>query len=200
MQLSQATLVGCWAHVRRKFDEAVPQTASDKSLAKKGLNYCNRMFYLEQTWEALNKQERCRLRQEKLKPWMKEFFNWCRQIKATVLPGSKLGKAISYSLKHQETFENVLLDGHLELSNNKAERAVKSLVMGRRNWLFSQSFAGAKASGIILSLIETAKRNGLDPEKYLKYLLEKLPNEKDLESNTLEAYLPWQKEVKIFCK
>ena len=115
------------------------------------------MFYLEQTWEALNKQERCRLRQEKLKPLMKEFFNWCRQNKATVLPGSKLGKAISYSLKHQETFENVLLDGHLELSNNKAERAVKSLVMGRRNWLFSQSFAGAKASGIILSLIETAK-------------------------------------------
>lgn len=85
-----------------------------------------------------------------------------------------------------------MLDGHLELSNNKAERAVKSLVMGRRNWLFSQSFAGAKASGIILSLIETAKRNGLD--------LEKLPNEKDLESNTLEAYLPWQKEVKILCK
>lgn len=165
MQLPQATLVGCWAHVRRKFDEAVPQTASDKSLAKKGLNYCNRMFYLEQTWEALNKQERCRLRQEKL--------------------------------KHQETFENVLLDGHLELSNNKAERAVKSLIMGRRNWLFSQSFAGVKASGIILSLIETAKRNGLDPEKYL---LEKLPNEKDLESNTLEAYLPWQKEVKILCK
>lgn len=200
MQLSQATLVGCWAHVRRKFDEAVPQTASDKSLAKKGLNYFNRMFYLEQTWEALNKQERCRLRQEKLKPLMKEFFNWCRQNKATVLPGSKLGKAISYSLKHQETFENVLLDGHLELSNNKAERAVKSLVMGRGHWLFSQSFAGAKASGIILSLIETAKRNGLDPEKYLKYLLEKLPNEKDLESNTLEAYLPWQKEVKILCK
>lgn len=89
---------------------------------------------------------------------------------------------------------------NLELSNNKAERAVKSLVMGRGNWLFSQSFAGAKASGIILSLIETAKINGLDPEKYLKYLLEKLPNEKDLESNTLEAYLPWQKEAKILCK
>ncbi|WP_283593848.1 transposase domain-containing protein [Lactobacillus gallinarum] len=72
--------------------------------------------------------------------------------------------------------------------------------MGRKNWLFSQSFAGAQTSDIILSLIETAKRNGLDPEKYLKYLLEKLPNEKDLESNTLEAYLPWQKEVKILCK
>lgn len=198
--MPQATLVGCWAHVRRKFDEAVPQTASDKSLAKKGLNYCNRMFYLEQTWEALNKQERCQLRQEKLKPLMQEFFNWCRQNEAAVLPGSKLGRAISYSFKHQEIFENVLLDGHLKLSNNKAERAVKSLVMGRKNWLFSQSFEGAKASGVILSLIETAKRNGPDPEKYLKYLLEKLPNENVLNSSTLEAYLPWQKEAQILCK
>ena len=61
-----------------------------------------------------------------------------------------------------------------------AERAVKSLVMGRKNWLFSQRFAGAQTSGIILSLIETAKRHGLDPEKYLNYLLQKLPNEESL--------------------
>lgn len=72
--------------------------------------------------------------------------------------------------------------------------------MGRKNWLFSQSFKGAEANGVILSLIETAKRNGLDPEKYLKYLLEKLPNENVLNSNTLEAYLPWQKEAQILCK
>lgn len=84
-----------------------------------------------------------------------------------------MGRAINYTLKHQDTFEHVLLDGNLELSKNKAERAVKSLVMGRKNWLFSQSFKGATANGIILSLIETAKRNGLDPEKYLNYLLRK---------------------------
>ena len=104
---------------------------------------------------------------------------------ASVLPGSKLGRAINYALKHQETFEHVLLDGRLELSNNKAERAIKSLVMGRKNWLFSQSFAGAQTSGIILSLIETAKRHGLDPEKYLNYLLQKLPNEGSLNSEAL---------------
>ena len=67
--------------------------------------------------------------------------------------------------------------------------------MGRKNWLFSQSFTGAKASGIILSLIETAKANGLDPEKYLKYLLQKLPNEESLNSDKLEAYLPWQEKI-----
>ena len=73
-----------------------------------------------------------------------------------------------------------LLDGRLVLSNNLAERAIKTLVIGRKNWLFSQSFNGAKSSAIILSLIETAKRNDLDPEKYLKYLLYKLPNESTL--------------------
>lgn len=116
------------------------------------------------------------------------------------MSGSKLGKTISYALKHQEKFEHVLLDGNLELSNNKAERAVKSLVMGRKNWLFSQSFGGAQASGIILNLIETAKRNGLDPEKYLNYLLQKLPNEEILNSESLEAYLPWQEKVQLICK
>ncbi len=198
-QLPQATLVGCWAHVRRKFDEAVPQTASDKSLAKKDLTIAIGCLFRTDLG-GFKQTGALPVKTGKAQAFDERVLQLVQANKATVLPGSKLGKAISYSLKHQETFENVLLDGHLELSNNKAERAVKSLVMGRRNWLFSQSFAGAKASGIILSLIETAKRNGLDPEKYLKYLLEKLPNEKDLESNTLEAYLPWQKEVKILCK
>ena len=199
-QLPEATLVGCWAHVRRKFHEAMPQNASGKCIARQGLNYCNRMFCLEKAWESLDCQTRYQARQEELRPLMQEFFEWCRKNKATVLPGSKLGKAINYALKHQETFEHVLLNGRLELSNNKAERAVKSLVIGRKNWLFSQSFAGATASGIILSLIETAKRNDLDPEKYLNYLLQKLPNEEILDSDALEAYLPWQAKIQKMCK
>ena len=158
-QLVQATLVGCWAHVRRKFFEAVPPEASNKSISN---------------------QERLQLRQKKLAPLMEEFFDWCRKHKAMTLPNSKLGKAFAYSLNHETTFKHVLLDGRLVLSNNLAERAIKTLVIGRKNWLFSQSFNGAKSSAIILSLIETAKRNDLDPEKYLKYLLYKLPNESTL--------------------
>ena len=191
-RLPEATLVGCWAHVRRKFFEAVPQNASDKSIAKQGWKYCTQMFRLEKEWEHLSSEERYQTRQEQLKPLMEDFFDWCRRL--------KLGRAINYALKHQETFEHVLLDGRLELSNNKAERAVKSLVMGRKNWLFSQSFAGTQTSDIILSLIETAKRHGLDPEKYLNCLLQKLPNEESLNSEALEAYLPWQKEIQKMCK
>ena len=94
-----------------------------------------------------------------------------------------------------------LLDGRLVLSNNLAERAIKTLVIGRKNWLFSQSFNGAKSSAIILSLIETAKRNDLDPEKHLKYLLYKLPNESTLtDKEALSAYLPWTKQVQASCR
>ena len=97
-------------------------------------------------WENLSKKERCQIRQEKLKPLMQEFFNWCEKNKTTVLIGSKLRKAINYTLKHQDTFAHVLLDGNLELSNNKTERAVKYLVMDRNNWLFLQSSEGATSA------------------------------------------------------
>ena len=78
-----------------------------------------------------------------------------------------------------------------------AERAMKTLVMTRKNWLFSQSFEGAKSTAIILSLLETAKRCGLDSEKYMTYLLEHLPNEETLaKKEVLEAYLPWDETIK----
>ncbi|CYW18776.1 transposase [Streptococcus suis] len=125
---------------------------------------------------------------------MDEFFDWCRE--QSVLPGSKLGTALEYSLKYETTFRTVLSDGDLVLSNNVAERAMKTLVMGRKNWLFSQSFEGAKSTAIILSLLETAKRHELDTEKYMTYLLDNLPNEETLaKKEVLEAYLPWEKHV-----
>lgn len=117
-RLPEATLVGCWAHVRRKFFEAVPQNASDKSIAKQGWKYSTRMFRLEKEWEHLSSEERYQTRQEQLKPLMEDFFDWCRRQEISVLPGSKLGRAINYALKHQETFEHVLLDGRLELWPN----------------------------------------------------------------------------------
>ena len=200
-QLSSATLVGCWAHVRRKFMEAVPPTTKGKSLSKQGVHYCNKTFTLESSWENLSNEERYQRRQRELKPLFEEFFDWCRNNQPMVLPGSKLGKAVAYALNHEETFKNVLLDGKLVLSNNQAERAIKTLVIGRKNWLFSQSFEGAQTSAIILSLIETAKRNNLDPEKYIEYLLDKLPNEETLtDKERLSAYLPWTKEVQGACK
>ena len=90
---------------------------------------------------------------------------------------------------------NVLKDGRLVLSNNLAERGIKTLVIGR-NYLFSTSFKGARSNMTVLSLVETAKANGLHPKKYLEYLLEHLPNRKN---TPLEAYLPWAPKVQVHC-
>lgn len=198
-QLEHAKLVGCWAHVRRKFFEASPKQADKTSLGRKGLVYCDKLFALEAEWRDLSPQERLVKRKEILTPLMITFFDWCRE--QVVLSGSKLGLAIAYSLKHERTFKTILEDDHLVLSNNMAERAIKSLVMGRKNWLFSQSFEGAKATAIIMSLLETAKRHGLNSEKYMSYLLDHLPNEETLaKREVLEAYLPWAKEVQTNCQ
>lgn len=198
-QLEKAELVGCWAHVRRKFFEATPKKAPKDSLGAKGVAYCDAMFRLEKDWETLSPGDRFQKRQEELAPLMDEFFDWCRR--QHVLPGSKLGRAIDYSLKYETTFKTILKDGRLVLSNNLAERAIKALVMGRKNWLFSQSFEGAQSTAVILSLLETAKRHGLNTEKYMTYLLEKLPNEETLTNReVLEAYLPWSEVVQKNCK
>lgn len=128
-QLEEAKLVGCWTHVRRKFFEATPKQADKSSLGAKGLAYCDQLFALERDWEALPADERLQKRQEELQPLMEDFFAWCRR--QSVLAGSKLGRAIEYSLKYEETFKTILKDGHLVLSNNLAECSIKSLVMGR---------------------------------------------------------------------
>ena len=130
-QLPRAKLVGCWAHVRRKFFEATPKQADKKSLGRKGLDYCDQMFSLEASWAELSSAERLCKRKERLAPLMTTFFDWCRN--QSVLPGSKLGRAITYALKYEKTFKTVLTDGSLVLSNNRAERAIKGLVMGRKN-------------------------------------------------------------------
>ena len=198
-QLEWAELVGCWAHVGRKVFEATPKKADKTSLGAKGLRYCDHLFALENDWVDLSTEERLHKRQIELAPLMGEFLDWCRE--QAVLSGSKLGRGVAYSLKYENTLKTVLQDGHLVLSNNLAERAIKSLVMGRKNWLFSQSFDGAKATAIIMSLLETAKRHDLNTEKYMTYLLEHLPSEESLANkDVLEAYLPWAESIQNNCK
>ena len=106
------------AHVRRKFFEVNPKN-SKTFLSAEGLNYCNKFFQLEQEWDTLPVEVQHQKRQEEIKPIMDEFFDWCREH--SVLPGSKLGKAIEYSLKYESIFRTILEDGNLVLSNNLAE-------------------------------------------------------------------------------
>ncbi len=130
---------------------------------------------------------------------MDEFFDWCREN--NVLPASKVGRTIEYSWKYERTFQTILEDGNLVLSNILAERAIKSLVIGRKNRLFFKGFKGAQSSAIITTLLETAKRNGLNSEKYMNYLLTHLQNEPILENEVvLVTYLLWNEIIQENCK
>ena len=153
------------------------------------------MFSLERAWEDLSTEERYEKRKSELRPLLEKFSNWCSKKSISVLPSGKLGTAFQYCIKHMDKFMNVLKDGRLELSNNRAERAVKEIVMGRKNWLFSIKEKGARANAIYQSLIMTAEVNGLSPWKYLEWLLSEI---KELEAPTEEdfaCYLPWLEEV-----
>ncbi|MCD5590623.1 IS66 family transposase [Lactobacillus delbrueckii subsp. lactis] len=180
-------------------DKAIESDAT--LVANQGINYCSQMFSLERAWEDLSAEERYEKRQFELKPLLEKFSDWCSKKSISVLPSGKQGTAFKYCMKHMDKFMNALKDSRLELSNNRAERAVKEIVMGRKNWLFSQSSTGAKSMAIIMSILETAKQNGLDQFKYINYLLDKLPNELSLLDNQrLEAYLPWAENVQLHCK
>lgn len=193
-QLQDVTLVGCFAHVRRKFYEALPKDYTSTDYSAQAVAKIDQLFELERKWQALSESERLQKRQDVLKPKLNGFFEWIGDIDA--LPKTKLGRAIEYALKFQPHFLAVLEDGRLELSNNRAERAVKTLVMGRKNWLFSASFDGAKATATLLSILETAKANGLNSRQYMQYLLKELPNLTTTKTpELLEAYLPWHPDI-----
>jgi hypothetical protein len=197
-KLDQVTRVACLSHIRRKFFEAMGKQGNTQSGAKKGVTYCDRMFKMERPWRLLTPDQRYQKRQSQLKSTMSDFFTWCESVHA--LPQSKFGRAIDYALSQREAMENVLLDGRLELSNNRVERAVKELVIGRKNWLFSTSFKGARSSGIILSVMRSAEANGLDCRKYLEYLFTELPNlSVPGDSKALQDYLPWSSQVRAIC-
>ena len=169
------THIGCWAHARRKFEEAlmaVPK-GNRAPTAEQGMAYCQKLFDLEKGWKNLSPEDRKEQRLEQAKPVLDAFYAWANTRAAA--PKSKLGQALTYLRNQWPYLCNYLLDGRLELSNNRAERSIKPFVMGRKNWLFANTPAGAKSSAVIYSLIETAKENGLDPYRYLCWVLGQAP-------------------------
>lgn len=199
-QVPNVELVACLAHVRRKFDEAKTSIGKDKESvryikAKEGLDYCNKLFKLEEQWKDLSIDERFNKRQEEMKPLLDVFLTWLKEMKKAALPKSKLGEAVTYSLNLWPKVINILKDGRLELSNNRAERLVKPFVINRKNFLFCNTPKGALASAIAQSIVETAKGNNLNVFQYLTYLFERLPNIDVTKAEELDKLLPWSDEL-----
>ncbi len=186
-------VVGCWAHARRKFDEALQTLPKDKrqgSLAAVGECYCTKLFQLEETLSKLTAEERYTKRLELEKPVLDALLAWAEDASAKTAPKSALGKALHYLREQWPYLVRYLEDGRLELSNNRAERSIKPFVMGRKNWLFSNTPAGAQSSAVIYSLIETAKENDLDPYRYLVWLLHNAPEQSQKDEDWPEFFLP----------
>ena len=191
-------IVGCWAHARRKFDEALKATPASKrpgSLAEEGLAYINRLFDLERQFADKGPMDRHKARSEKSVPVAEELYGWAKD--ANALPNSLAGRAIHYLVEQRPYLMRVFEDGRLELSNNRSERSIKSFVIGRKNWLFSNTPRGADASAVVFSIIETAKENRLSVYEYLKYLFEQLPNAR---SSDIENLMPWSESLPMHVK
>ena len=186
-------VVGCWAHARRKFNEALgtlPQERRKDSPAAMGEWYCSQLFKLEQEFAELTPEERYEKRLEQEKPVLDALLSWANEMQAGTAPKSALGKAIHYLLEQWPYLTRYLEDGRLELSNNRAERSIKPFVMGRKNWLFANTPGGAQASAVIYSLIETAKENSLDPYRYLLWVLQNAPQLSEEDAAWAEKLLP----------
>lgn len=193
------TLCGCWAHAKRKFNEALITCGSKSADAPEaiGLAYCNRLFAIESQAETISAEERHELRQKESKPLVEEFFTWAARQADKSLSQNLLGKALTYVQNQRKYLLAFLADGRIELSNNRAERSIKPFVIGRKNWLFCNTPGGAKSSAAIYSLIQTAIENGMNPQVYLEYVFEQIHLYGTQRPDTL---LPWATEIPHSCR
>ena len=199
-QVNGVTRCGCWAHLRRKFVEAMPSgTSSMPTSAEIGRNYCDQLFATEKKLAGLSPEERKVKRLELEKPQLQAFWCWLNTV--NVSNGFALKKAVQYALDQKPNLEHYLLDGRCQISNNLAENAIRPFTIGRKNWLFCDTQAGAKASAAVYSLIETAKANGWNPRKYLYMLLSEMPR-MDLGQHPeeMDELMPWDAESKRIFK
>lgn len=189
----------CWAHARRKFYDALPVDMKKASgtLANEAVEKIAKLFAIEKQIETLSSGEKVKVRQEKSKPLVDDFFLWCTDNQNKVLSGSKTGKAIQYALNYEAGLRTFLDDGLVPLTNSLDERTIRPFTVSRKNWLFSASTKGAEASAAVFSLIETAKANKLDPYGYIEFILDYLPQQ-DLVENPerLDWFLPWSEEIR----
>jgi transposase len=188
------TAVGCWAHGRRKFDEAIKAQGllgpekRKASLAGTAMAMIQQLYRIERETKALSAEERQRVRQERALPLLADIRTWLDEHLPIVPPRSVLGKAMNYAHDQWPKLTVYVEDGRLRIDNNLTENAIRPFVIGRKNWLFCDTVAGANASANLYSLIETAKANGIEPYAYLRTVFTELPQAASVEE--IEALLP----------
>lgn len=190
--------VGCWAHARRKFDEALrgqkskskkgSKKTARESRARQAMRQIQALYRIEKSVKEASPEERYRVRQEESRVVIEKLREWLDASIGTVPPQSLTGKAMAYLDRQWPKLVRVLEDGRIPLDTNRVENAIRPFVVGRKNWLFADSMAGARASANLYGLIETAKANGIEPWRYLNHVFEALPGATS--AAEIEALLP----------
>ncbi|PCI53441.1 MAG: IS66 family transposase [Gammaproteobacteria bacterium] len=185
---TKATLAGCMAHARRKFIDAKTVQGKNKTgKADVALSLIGKLYGIEANLKNKSVTEKYQTRQEKSKTIIDKLHAWVIENKDKIPPKSKLGEALTYWRNQKHKLITYLEDGRINIDNNRAERAVKPFVIGRKNWLFSNTARGARASAVLYSVIETAKANGLLVDNYLQTCLDELAKKPE----SLTHLLPW---------
>ena len=192
-EASGLTHLGCWAHCRRYFVEAeavIPKAArSPEQLATQFIAIIGELYAVESRARDLTPEQRHALRQEYSRPILARIEAMLLKHLHTVVPGSLLGKALHYLSAQWPKLKRYVENGAWPIDNNLCENAIRPFVIGRRNWLFADTVAGAHASANLYSLIETCKANRINPYGYLQSLFQKLPQA--ITADDFEALLPW---------
>lgn len=200
------TIAGCWAHARRRYEEAVkalPSKSRKSSIAWQALEQIQMIYHVDNTLKGLKPEERKKRRQSSVKPLVEAYFAWVKEKKADgrVSEKSKTGRGLSYSINQEKYLKVFLEDGNVPMDNNAAERAIKNFCIGRKNWLIIDTIRGAQSSAIIYSIAETAKANNLKPYEYFEYLLEEIPQHmEDTDLSFCEELLPWSTSLPEKCR
>lgn len=180
------TEVACWAHVRRKFFDIHKANAS--SVAAEALRRIGELYQVEDAVRGCSPDERRRSRQEHSLPRLADLRSWLDATLSKLSGKSELAKAIRYGLSRWPALTRYADHGDLEIDNNAAERAIRPLAIGRKNWLFAGSDTGGERAAVIYTLIESAKLNGLDPQAYLRDVLARIG---DHPINRVGELAPW---------
>jgi len=182
----------CWAHVRRKFYDI--HVALSSPIALEALERIGRLYKIEEEIRGRQPPERRAVRQARAGPELKSLYEWLHKTATALSKKSELAKAIRYALSNWVALTRYCEDGRLEIDNNAAERALRAVALGRKNWLFAGSDDGGERAAAIYTLLGTAKLNDLNPESYLRYVLERIA---DHPINQIEDLLPWNLLAKM---
>jgi len=180
------TFIACWAHVRRKFYDITQTTPSP--IADQAIGYIQQLYAIEKGIKNKPPDERQRLRQQQAVPILDELHTWLQATLRTLSKGSALSKAVRYAINQWDGLIAYVQDGRTSLDNNTAERSLRPIALGRKNYLFAGSVAGGQRAAALYSLLSTAKLNGLNPVQYLTAVLKRIGQHP---INRIEELLPW---------